>query len=367
MGKRLHIVSFQNPAPPTYGGAIDVFFRIRALAEAGFDITLHTFAYKDRTTILPELSELADVISYHRKSGPLQLLSNLPYIVKTRANRTLLHNLIADKSPILFEGLHTCAFIGRPELESRIKIVRAHNIEHSYYRHLSMSATGYRKLYFRLEAEKLKRYESVLSHATAIAAISQPDLEYFRKEYPEQESFLLPPAHDFITSAPRKRKPFVLVHGNMCVDENILAATWILKNIAINMPETEFVIAGNAPSQKITSLASGLDNVRIVASPSRQIMAELLSEAQVTLLITFQATGMKLKLLDSLTQGAHVITNSYMVHGTGLEDYCTVADSPDDIRSHIRYAMSTPFDGRSLPQTYNSDISQQPLIDFLMR
>ena len=41
--KALHIISFDNPFPPKYGGVIDVFYKIKALHSLGVKIYLHCF------------------------------------------------------------------------------------------------------------------------------------------------------------------------------------------------------------------------------------------------------------------------------------------------------------------------------------
>jgi hypothetical protein len=41
--RELHIISFNVPYPPNYGGVMDVFFKIRALHEQGIKIHLHCF------------------------------------------------------------------------------------------------------------------------------------------------------------------------------------------------------------------------------------------------------------------------------------------------------------------------------------
>ena len=35
---KLHVVSFQVPFPPDYGGLIDVYYKLKALKEAGDEI-----------------------------------------------------------------------------------------------------------------------------------------------------------------------------------------------------------------------------------------------------------------------------------------------------------------------------------------
>ncbi|MCX6283192.1 MAG: mannosyltransferase, partial [Bacteroidetes bacterium] len=43
MEQHLHIVSFDIPYPPDYGGVIDVYYKIKTLSEAGVKIHLHCF------------------------------------------------------------------------------------------------------------------------------------------------------------------------------------------------------------------------------------------------------------------------------------------------------------------------------------
>ena len=43
--QHLHIISFTIPYPPNYGGAIDVFFKIKALHSYGVQVHLHCFSY----------------------------------------------------------------------------------------------------------------------------------------------------------------------------------------------------------------------------------------------------------------------------------------------------------------------------------
>ena len=47
--KKLHIISFDNPYPPVYGGVIDVFYKIKDLHAEGYEIYLHCFVDEDQT------------------------------------------------------------------------------------------------------------------------------------------------------------------------------------------------------------------------------------------------------------------------------------------------------------------------------
>ncbi len=41
MDLHLHIIAFDIPFPPDYGGVIDVYYKIKTLSEAGVRIHLH--------------------------------------------------------------------------------------------------------------------------------------------------------------------------------------------------------------------------------------------------------------------------------------------------------------------------------------
>ena len=73
-------------------------------------------------------------------------------------------------------------------------------------------------------------------------------------------------------------------------------------------------------------------------------MSQLIGKAAINLLITFQPTGLKLKLLTALFAGGHCLVNSPMLTGTGLDKACIVADTPGEMASAIEQAMQKPFD-----------------------
>ena len=54
--KHLHIISFDIPYPPDYGGVVDVFYKIKALSLLGIKIHLHCFEYgRKHAAVLNEL------------------------------------------------------------------------------------------------------------------------------------------------------------------------------------------------------------------------------------------------------------------------------------------------------------------------
>jgi hypothetical protein len=340
--KHLHIVSFNVPFPPDYGGVIDVFYKIKALSEIGVKVHLHCFHYgRDESK---ELEELCTSVNYYeRKKFYQAIYSAVPYIVGSRQSGELLANLSNDEYPILFEGLHTCFYLSHPSLKDKIKAVRMHNVEWEYYKSLKEAERNYLiKFYFNLESNRLKKFEDQLQSANRIFAISKSDYEYLRQSYIDID--YLPAFHSNheITSQ-IGRGNFVLYHGNLSVVENNQAALFILKKIAATS-KVKFVIAGKDPSAALKKEVKNYANVQLIENPSFEVITKLIADAHISLLPTFQNTGIKLKLLNSLYRGRFCLVNSKMVNNTGLESLCVIEDNPTVTQQLIHDLMEMDFD-----------------------
>ncbi len=339
--RALHIVSFDVPYPPDYGGVIDVYYKMKALDEAGVSIHLHTFQYGRKAS--DELNKLcASVHYYPRKKIYTGLVSRVPYIVGSRINPDLLERLSADEHPILFEGLHTCAYLDHPLLKNKQKAVRMHNVEWQYYRGLFDHSTETLKtIYYAVESKRLQRFESVLVHANHIFAISKTETEYLESRYP-QTSLLFPFHGVSAMQADPGTGSFMLYHGNLSVPENEEAVEWLLANLKVSA-EFPLVIAGKKPGAAMKSSLANRVGFQLVENPGANEMNRLIREAHIHILPAFQATGVKLKLIKSLFNGRFVLTNPMMVEGTGLENYCTLFRKASEMNEQVSYLQNTPF------------------------
>ena len=339
---KIHVVCFQVPYPADYGGAIDVFYKLKALCDVGYDIVLHTYVYGDGRPQAELEKFCSQVIYYHRETGWRRQISFLPYIVGTRRSRQLLDDLCVDDAPILFEGLHTCYFLNYPRLAGRRKIVRMHNIEHEYYRQLARQAGwNWRAIYYYIESVRLRWFERRLRHADLVCAITKADQQSLMRRLPEREVIFLPCFFDAtFPDQQADTEPFVLYHGNLSVEENIRAAQFIVRHIAPQCPGVLFVLAGRNPRLDI-SLPG---NVEVVPNPTDEYLDHLLQTARIHLMLTFQSTGIKLKLLNALVRGnGHIIANRPMLYGHSLGRFCVRADEPKDIVENINTLINIPL------------------------
>ena len=344
----LHVVSFDNPFPPNYGGVIDVYFKLLALNNTGVRVHLHVFEYGRQR--YAELEECCEKVSYYpRRTFVNPFVGTLPYIVSTRNDQQLLQNLLLDDAPILFEGLHSCFFLSHPALANRFKMVRMHNIEHDYYRKLEeVERNFFKKYFFSKEAQRLQQFEQVLQHAQVIWAISPSDYTTLSSRY--QSVQLLPAFHaNTEVTALEGTGEFAFYHGNLSVGENDEAACYLVREV-FNEPIMPLVIAGNKPSPMLVNLVQQQPHVTLLENVTTEKINELTRDAQLNVLPTFQSTGIKLKLINVLYQGRWVIANAQMVNNTGLADLCIQADHAAAMKQAIIAYRNQPITAALLQQ-----------------
>jgi hypothetical protein len=363
----LHIIAFDVPYPANYGGVIDVFYRVKALSEAGIKVHLHCFEYgRGEQEILKRCHE---VKYYKRDTSFFKQLSLMPFIVNSRRSEALVQDLLKDDYPILCEGLHTTAVLLDKRLKHRKIYVRAHNVEHDYYNGLGDTENcGWKRLFYHAEARKLRRYEPVMKKAAGIFAISQKDADYFSKRY---SNVMVVPGFNAADSVCSEtgRGDYVLYHGNLSVRENEDAAKWLIENVFAEL-DMACIVSGLNPSDKLKRLAEKYVNVTLVANPDDAEMIDLLRQAQINILVTNQPTGLKLKLLNALYNGRFCLVNSDMVKGTSLESLCVVADEPEQMIAEIKRLMKEDFTeddiverDNQMKQLYDNEYNAQKIIE----
>lgn len=338
----INIVSFDVPYPANYGGVIDVFYKIKTFHELGVKVHLHCFDYGRGKQI--ELEKYCESVTYYsRKSSWIYALSSKPYIVVTRKSNRLKKNLLANDYPILFEGLHTCYLLNHASFKNRLTIYRESNIEHRYYSHLAKSEMNLlKKMYLYVESRKLKKFESTVANASMNFIVSQTDFHYFEMKYGQLNNYFIPSFHEHNEVViPEGLGSFVLYHGNLSVSENYEAVLYLIRKI-FSVIEVPFIVAGLNPPDFLQNEIKKHPHISLIPNPSQDKMKELLENAQINLLYTNQATGLKLKLLNVLYHGRHCLVNSKMVEGTTLGQICQVEDSVDKQLIRVKQLMDLP-------------------------
>ncbi|RYY88877.1 MAG: glycosyltransferase family 1 protein [Chitinophagaceae bacterium] len=343
MTHKLHIVCLDAPAPPDYGGAIDMYYKVKALAESGRTIVLHYFGYKEGRDAHGLEPFCSAIHRYERKSFLSSIWEKQPYITGSRNNPELLKRLQQDKAPILLEGIHCAGLL--PYLYGKRKLLlRMHNDEAAYYAALAANEQRLlRKTYFRVEGRLLHSFQARLPKDLPMACVSHTDMEQLHERYGFTHLDFIPSFTPWqLISGADGRGQYCLYQGNLEVSENREAALWLLEKVfaGTSLP---FVIAGKGVPDSLRVAAAAMSNVRLVNNPSDTEMETLVREAQVHVLPSFNTTGLKLKMLHALCCGRHCLTNAAGIAGTVFDGAVELAESPEEFRSTLLRLWEQPF------------------------
>ena len=348
MDKHLHIVCLDVPYPPDYGGVFDLFYKIKSLSEAGIRIHLHCFEYgRGRKKELDAYCE--EVHYYSRNTGHKGMSMSIPYMVSSRANESLLANLLKDDHPILLEGIQCSYFLYTGKLEGRKVILRLYNVEFRYYRQLAQQTRSlFKKIHYWNESRLLKKYERAIASKCLILAVTEKDVNDYKTIFNARHIAYLPVFIGWnFPLCQEGVGTFCLYHGNLSVPENEKVAKWLLEEIFSEL-EIPFVVAGKNPSSQLEYLAHKKQNTCLVANPSEKEMFDLIQKAQVNILPSFTTTGIKFKFLYSIFCGRHCVVNEAMTEGTKLESACHTASNADAFKSILMQLYRKPFEDEEI-------------------
>ena len=342
--QHLHIICLNVPYPVDFGAMYDLFYKLSALQQAGIAIHLHCFTYNRRPQ--KELEKYCASVQYYpRRMGIKSISLTLPYIVTSRRNKALTRALLKDNYPILMEGVHCTYLLLDKRFSHRQLFVRLHNVEYQYYYHLYKNAIAlFKKLYYLAESFLLKKYERRIANKAAVCwTVSYKDAEVYRTVFHcKNVSYLplfLPP---WQVAGRLGNGTYCIYHGNLEIAENEEAAMWLIKEVFSSLP-IPLIVTGKDPTRRLLQAAAKATYVRLIANPSSADMDKLIADAHIQVLPSFNATGIKIKLLNALYNGRHCVVNTAAAEGSGLEALCHVANKTSDMKRQINTLFTQPF------------------------
>jgi hypothetical protein len=190
---KILIASMAFPYPPNFGGAYDVYWRIRQLSALGHDIEL-VYCEKNKPT-KDRIEHMSNYLSRQyfvkRKNKLIDFFSHLPLQVLSRKE---IQNIeFKSKYDLLVvEGDYVSSILKNKTLEFQKNILRIHNDEKEYFYSLYKSESNLlKKVYFLFESIKFKYYSKKLySSFDKLWFISNTELN---KTTLIQNSVYLPP------------------------------------------------------------------------------------------------------------------------------------------------------------------------------
>ena len=118
---------------------------------------------------------------------------------------------------------------------------------------------------------------------------------------------------------------------------------------------------------------SKYDNITFNIITDQNNLYRLFENAHINALPTFQNTGIKLKLLNTLRQGKFIIANDPMINETGLETLCEKANSKAEFLSKTaklfdqNYESSFEAEREKLLENFDSVTSAKKIAKLIFK
>jgi hypothetical protein len=340
--KILHIVSFDNPFPPQYGGAIDVFYKIKALHQLGVKIKLHCFV-NEIPVQNSELALFTDTIFYYKRSlNHLNFFSLTPLSIMSRKHKDLIYNLNSDDSPILFEGLQTTYLLNESHFKGRKIYLRLHNIEENYYRGLSKSEFNvFKKVFFYVEHLKYNQYKKVFNSFAEIFTLSKFETLFINEHYKKGSYIPVFHGNDLLNDCSAFGE-YAFYNGDLRISDNKRAVQFLI-NVFKKIPDYKLVIASSIKLPNLQSQCESTPNIFYVLLENQSHLDELLRNAHVNVMLSFQPSGTKLKVINALYQSRFCVINDNMIDDLDIKSLCILADDESEFVNAVNQIKKKPY------------------------
>ena len=339
--KPLHIISFDNPFPPDFGGVIDVFYKIKALHSLGFSIYLHCY-YDDRKVVSEELKAITEeVYLYKKNKNPLFVFSKFPLPVICRFQKDIIQNIKKHNAPILFEGLHSTMILQKASLDNK-KYLRMHNIESNFYAGMSKSETNLiKKILYHFVSKKYQTYQKITADFDCVFALSQH--EYKEAKKMTANCVYVPVFHGNETNTTLSEYGnYAFYHGDLRLSDNKRAAQFLIE-VFKEIPDYDLIIASSNGKKRIENNSKNVPNVKFVKIKSEAYLDELFANAHINVMLSFQEAGTKLKVINSLFKSRFCLINKNMVDDEKVLSLCELASTKQDFISKITDLINKPY------------------------
>lgn len=322
---KISVVSGFLPYPANFGGALDVWERVKGLTALGHEVDLIvTDKINPSKEQIAEIKQYTDGFYFVRRENKVnQLFSNLPLQFLSRKN--LAHIEINKEYDLLILESEFCWSI---TLNHSIKfnkiVIRVHNIESHYFKMLGKSSTSLKeKMYYKLESYKIKNFTTtVYNKVDRLWFISKDDLE--QMHYKCKSVFMPYPINDNYIEPKVKDGSNVVFMGSLFMQNNVYGLKWYLKNVhpelIKKLPSYHFYIVGSLKETN-TSLVDELKAYpQCTTIINTSHLDEYYEKAQVFVNPMFHGSGVKVKSVNALVNGVPLVSTFTGAEGIGLNE-----------------------------------------------
>ncbi|BAI89368.1 glycosyltransferase [Arthrospira platensis NCB002] len=361
---KITIVAMEIPYPPIHGGRVDVWRRLKMLAELGTEIQLICWSGTpvdgDSLQVINQYVKDFHLIIYERGMGsylrraiallsyPLEVTSRIVRGEKWREILTSVGSFKPDV--ILCDQIHSGWVASKLSDSLDIPmIVRSHDIEHLHYRYYFQCAKGTKKLVRLLSINHLKKFEkSLLKKSLAFYDISRYDLQFWQQQGFDN-GYFLPPLIEFIdhhnqednlTDSESEKPAYDVVFlGNLNSENNVAGVTWFVEEVwpmlKQRSPSIKVLISGSNPVQKIKDICQNKPGLELIINPPSA--AKIYRSGRVLIDPVATGSGVSIKSIDMLAIGKPIVSRPKGLSGLpeAAKPYFRVASDASSYTNEI--------------------------------
>jgi len=153
----------------------------------------------------------------------------------------------------------------------------------------------------------------------------------------------LPVFHGNVIGDPLTEKGnYALYHGDLRLPDNKKAAQFLIE-VFKKIPTYKLVIASSNGKEMILPLIENQPNMVFEALTSETQLDTLLREAHINVLLSFQKSGTKLKVINALFKSRFCLINQNMVDDENLLQLCELATNEAEFIAKINELKGLPY------------------------
>lgn len=329
-----------------YGGERDAEYERQIVGAFSNAVPVHTKA--------PDGSGAAAAFDYAAK-----VLRRTPYAV-SKFTSPLVRGLVADWDRERRFDVLVCDFLSASmNFPSRLQtpsLLFQHNVESILWRRQAAAERHpLKRLVYRLEAEKMERYErAAVAGFDHVLAVSDADRAAMATMTAAARISVVPTGVDTKAFRPTARnsspEPIVLFLGSMDWEPNIDGVQYfvdaIWPRIRAAVPAARFQVVGRNPGLSVRRLAS--ESIEIVGTVSSVV--EYLHRAAAVVVPLRVGGGTRLKIYEAMAAAKAVVSTTVGAEGLDVTNGRDIllADTPDQFASALSRILVDPRERRRL-------------------